>query len=262
MKRTFLIFAALFLSLLCRAQQYTGMSGLIHVPSADMYNSGDARIGAHYLNHHTLPSNAFTYVTKDDANNVIARDPYNSVDFYASLTPFSWMEIGYTIILRKRDRGMYGPGEIGYNCKDQFFSLKFRPLKEGRWWPSVAIGANDPISSFKGKIRFDGSNPANQFFGNYYLALTKHFTVHNQEFGATLAYRHFFKSYNRRWNGIVGGVTYRPSFFKQGRAIVEWTGKEVNIGVDCVLFKHLMIQASLLNAKYFSGGLCYTVNLF
>ena len=32
------------------AQQYTGMSGLIHVPSADMDDAGAARVGIHFLN--------------------------------------------------------------------------------------------------------------------------------------------------------------------------------------------------------------------
>lgn len=42
----FLFFFLMGFSSVC-AQQYTGMSGLIHVPSADMDEVGVARIGAH-----------------------------------------------------------------------------------------------------------------------------------------------------------------------------------------------------------------------
>ena len=43
------------------AQQYTGISGLIHVPSADMRHEGDACIGIHNLNKNMLPDVGFTY---------------------------------------------------------------------------------------------------------------------------------------------------------------------------------------------------------
>lgn len=40
---------ALLFSVPAVAQQYTGMSGLIHVPSADMGEEGEARAGVHFL---------------------------------------------------------------------------------------------------------------------------------------------------------------------------------------------------------------------
>ena len=41
----------------------------------------------------------------------------------------------------------------------------------------------------------------------------------------------------------------------------EYTGQNVNIGADCLLFKHFRIQTSLQSMKYFSGGLCFQLNL-
>ena len=50
MKRIFFLFA---LCALCafasRAQQYTGMSGMLHIPSAEMHDEGDARIWSYTI---------------------------------------------------------------------------------------------------------------------------------------------------------------------------------------------------------------------
>lgn len=64
------------------------------------------------------------------------------------------------------------------------------------------------------------------------------------------------------WNGVVGGITYRPSFARNLRAIAEYTGNEINVGADYLLWKHLFLQATLQDGKYFSGGVCFCVNLF
>ena len=102
----------------------------------------------------------------------------------------------------------------------------------------------------------------NQIFGNVYVAATKHLDIEGHCIGFHLAYRKWKRSCNRKWNGPVGGITFRPSFLKSLRAIAEYTGNEVNIGADCLLWKHLLLQASLQNGKYFSGGVCLQMNLF
>ena len=251
MRKLYLIFCFIHLSVCAFSQQYTGMNGLIHVPSADMDQAGDFRIGTHYLNKHFLPDEAFDYDGK-----------YHSWDFYASITPFSWIEIGYTFTLRKGNRGDWGPDDIGYHRKDQYFSLKLRPLEEkkGKWWPGIAIGTNDPYTG--GDKGQEQEKNRNQIFGNYYAAMTKHIWFGQHVFGAHLAYRRYRRSYNDKWNGIVGGITYQPGFAPNLRTIAEYTGHEVNIGADCLLWKYLLIQASLQKCRYFSGGICFQMNLF
>ena len=77
----------------------------------------------------------------------------------------------------------------------------------------------------------------------------------------TLAYRHYLRGYNAKWNGVVGGITFRPSFFPQGRAIVEYTGNEFLIGMDALLWRHLRLQVSVKDFKYVNAGLAFQVNL-
>lgn len=229
-----------------RGQQYTGISGLIHVPSAEMRHEGDACFGIHYLNKNMLPDVGFLY------NN----EKYNTYDYYLSITPYKWIELSY-ICTKRMD---VVDGEPVYKRKDRNFSMKIRPLQEGKYWPAVAIGCNDVGSSVASIITRNNQN-VQLYFQNYFLATTKHFNIGGNELGVTLAYRYYTRDYNAKWNGIVGGVTFRPSFFPQARAIAEWTGNEFQVGVDALLFRHLFIQASLKDFKYPNVGLCFQMNL-
>lgn len=250
MKRHFFLSIAILtlamIPLAGKAQQYTGISGLLHVPSADMHHEGDACIGIHYLNKNMLPDVGFLY------NN----EKYNTFDYYLSITPYSWIELSY-VCTKRMDMV---DGEPVYKRKDRNFSMKIRPLQEGKYWPAIAIGCNDVASSVASIITSNNDN-VQLYFQNYYLATTKHFDLGGNELGVTLAYRYYTRDYNAKWNGIVGGVTFRPSFFPQARAIAEWTGNEFQIGIDALLFRHIFIQASLKDFKYPCVGLCFQTNL-
>lgn len=250
MKRHFFLSIAILtlamIPLAGKAQQYTGISGLLHVPSADMHHEGDACIGIHYLDKNMLPDVGFLY------NN----EKYNTYDYYLSITPYSWIELSY-VCTKRMDMVN---GEPVYKRKDRNFSMKIRPLQEGKYWPAVAIGCNDVASSVASIITSNNDN-VQLYFQNYYLATTKHLDLGGNELGVTLAYRYYTRDYNAKWNGIVGGVTFRPSFFPQARAIAEWTGNEFQIGIDALLFRHIFIQASLKDFKYPCVGLCFQTNL-
>ena len=206
------------------AQEYAGITGMVHVPTAEMASAGEARIGAYFLNWHSLPEQ-------------IGKREYNTFNHFLALTPFSWLELSYVCTLLKRD-------------KDADFNMKDR-------WPSVAIGMQDightPTNS---ELGVDGA-----YFQNIFLALTKHLRWKRHELGIHLAYRYYTSDYNAKWRGIAGGVSYRPAFARNLRAMVEYTGSDVNIGVDCQLWRHLFLQVSLLDGKHFSGGVSFKINL-
>ena len=235
------------LALVCRgrAQEYTGITGMIHVPTAEMAPEGDARIGGSFLNREFLPDGL-----------VVDGEKYHTFNYYLAITPFSWIELAYVETLLKSHKYDDPTEKVGYYMKDRHFAVKVRPLKEGKYWPAVAIGTQDPGRSVEDKT---GDYT---YFGNYYIAATKHWRPGGHELGFHLTYRHYRSDHNRKWNGLVGGVTYRPAFATNCRAMVEYTGNDVNVGVDCLLWKHLFIQAVLQNGKYFSGGLRFEMNLF
>lgn len=233
-----------------RAQEYIGTSGLVHVPSAEMLPAGTARIGAFFLNKEFLPDRISMREAGEDVGT-----KYHSYNHFLSVAPFSWIELAYTCTLEKGHRNVEENQPVGYYFKDRFFSIKLRPLKEGKWHPAIAIGTNDPIRHYN-----DHSDDS-KYFMNFYLAATKHIGIHGHEWGIHAAYRYYPSRYNKKWQGVVGGVTYRPSFARNLRGIVEYTGNNINVGADCYLWKLFFLQASLQDGKYFSGGIMLQVRL-
>ena len=77
--------------------------------------------------------------------------------------------------------------------KDRYFSVKLQPLKEGKWWPAIAIGANDPYGTdSKEGTGKEGESPQNgdgksQYFSNYYIAATKHIGLKGHSIGIHVA---------------------------------------------------------------------------
>lgn len=252
-KRTIMgILLGWLLSCSIQAQMYTGLSGLIHTPSAEMNQEGNARIGCYYLNSHFTPDNDGRYGFVYDGKK------YNTMDFYASITPFQWIELSYTFTLFKTL--LEGYDKPKYNQKDRYFSVKINPLKEGRYHPAIAIGSNDCIGSPTKRHGHGGSGAG--YFCNYYVVATKHFESYGHRFGVNVAYRYCPTVYSEKWEGVVGGLTYQPAFAPQLRAIVEYTGNEVNVGMEGLLWKHWLVQACLQDGKHFSGGICFQLNLF
>lgn len=245
MRRFSLLFILItLLSTSLRAQQYTGMEGLLHVPSGEMDSAGVARIGAHFICKDMLADRM-----------KIDGEKYNTATNYLSITPFSWIEIGYAYTLWKFHKNMNKKRQVGFYSKDRYFSLRIQPLKEGKYWPSVVLGGNDVWG------QKDGGESGSNFYRNFYIATTKHFDYNGWNIGTTLSYRKWKQDYFKKWNGVVGGVTVNPPFYKPLRVIAEWDGNEMNMGADCTLFKYFLLQASLLNMQHFCGGLCFRINL-
>ncbi len=246
MKKLLIIIYFVYIACGLQAQQYSGTTGLIHVPTAEMNQEGDARLGGHFLNKEMLPD--YRVFRFNDRK-------FHTFTHYLSITPFSWMEIAYTCTLFKTKEN--GSDVGGYGSKDRYFSLKLQPLREGKYWPAIAVGGNDFMDT-RSNMKGEGGEI---YFGNYYFAATKHVELKKTKIGVNVAYRHYLRSYNDRWAGIVGGITLRPTCYPNLRGIVEYNGEDINIGADCLLWRHLLMQVSLQGGKYISGGIAYQINL-
>lgn len=226
------------------AQQYTGMTGLLHVPSAEMDTIETLRLGVHAIPAEMMP---------DEMR--FEGEKYASSSWYVSAMPLKWLEAGYSFTLMKFHRNLNkNSDEVGFYSKDRYFSLRLRPLKEGRYWPSVVIGGNDVIG------QRDGDSES-FYFRNFYVAASKHIDLPFGVLGGHLAYRKWAKSFNNRWDGVVGGITLRPSIYSPLRAIAEYDGDGINIGADCVLFRYVQLQASLMKCRYLSAGAAVRIEL-
>lgn len=69
------------------AQFTTGVTGLLHMPSAEMQKDGTAVIGGNFLNKHNLPSDYWW--------------GYNTYNYFVNITFFSRVEIAYVMTLVK-----------------------------------------------------------------------------------------------------------------------------------------------------------------
>ena len=238
----------LLFSLLCwacltalQAQEYSGITGMIHMPTAEMATEGEARVGVFFLNREFLP---------DKIN--YQGQKYHTTNHFLAITPFPWIELAYICTLEKaKDNN----GDVGYNMKDRHFAVKVRPLKEGKWWPALAIGTQDPGRTI------EDAHGDYAYFQNFYVAASKHFMWKRHELGVHLAYRYYRSDFNVKWRGVAGGIAYRPAFAKNLRVMVEYTGDAVNIGAYCLLWRYFFLQTSLQNGKYFTGGLCFKISL-
>jgi len=210
--RKLLLITALLLAAtaLTRAQLYTGLEGLMHTPTAEMFARGSGRVGMSYL----------------DRDFVATRFGQECHAYSVAYTPLDWAEASFTGIVRKTGNTVY---------QDRMMSFKLRPLEEGKWWPAIVLGSNDPLTT----VHTSSDQDNNGHNANVFLAVSKHFFAKGQ-LGVHAGARYYIKKSNRKWNGIFAGVSYRPAPW--ARVMAEWDGNEVNVGADVKLFKFLHLQ--------------------
>ena len=255
MKRLVAISLFMFIVLCIRSQQYMGTSGLFHVPSADMDSSGVVKFGIYFIPKDIMPDHMTTLNEKDG-------EKFNSASYYLAISPFEWVELAVKGVLWRTHKNRNPELPVRYYGKDRHLSLRLRPLKEGKYWPSVVIGGDDIWGSDDEGITHSG------YFCNYYIATTKHFVFKGNMIGTHLTYRRWKQDYFQKFNGLTSGLTFQPTFYHPLRLVVEWTGNEVNAGADCRIplpfagsGTGLLLQAGLHGGRDFFGGICLAIDL-
>lgn len=226
----------IFLPFSSAAQEYNGLTGLLHVPSAEPDSSGTFRGGGAFLHRKFLPNKYY--------------GTYNTFGYYIAIAPWSWIEMSYACTLLRYKRS----GEMVTN-EDRHFNAKLTPLREGKWWPALAVGMDD--IGFRWKDQTDLNGNTNTYFQNIYIAASKHIDIKGYELGAHLSYRYYSSDKNSNRRGVAGGLTLRPDFYKPLRIIVEWDGAGVNAGADVLLWRHLFLQAALVHGTGFMACVAY-----
>lgn len=225
------------------AQAYHGITGLLQVPSAETDSAGTFHGGASFLDKRFTPAQLNR-----------GGEKYNTMGYTIGITGFSWFEASYSAALLYMHRNGIKGEPLGYYNEDRHVNVKLRPLKEGRWWPAVAIGCDD-VGRFKRS--FETNANGNNYFQNVYIAATKHFEIGGNELGTHLAYRYYPSNANKERRGVAGGLTIRPSFYRPLRIVAEWDGVGVNAGADVLFWQQLFIQACLVHGQGFTGGIGY-----
>jgi hypothetical protein len=236
------------------AQFTNGVTGLLHMPNAEMQKDGTFVVGGNFLNKHNLPSDYWW--------------GYDSYNYFVNITFLSRLEFSYVMTLVQGQDNHYHWPEFTYGKfvnQDRHFAARLQMVKEGEWWkymPSIVLGVNDPTTGAGGdywEMDVDGSR--NGFFNRWYIAMTRHFQTAYGELGVHAAYL-----YNKRTdyplNGPAFGVNFRPGFHKNLNLIAEYDAKTINVGATYSLWAdHFNFLVELQEGKYVSAGLVYKVNL-
>lgn len=251
------IFFSLIYTINGHAQLTDGMTGLLHMPNAEMQKQGTFMLGGNLLHYKQVP---FIYAT---------RYHYNTFNYFINFTVFPWLEVSYVCTLIKGNPyNKYWPQQTWrkFVNQDRHFAGKIRLMSEGSYWnymPSIVIGVSDPTTGQSGN---DYSNISvgdigNGYFNCWYVALSKHIDTKYGEAGI-----HFSYLYNKRrdnpLNGPAFGVNFRPNIHKNLNLIAEYDAKTINVGAIYSLWAdHFNFLFELQEGKYISAGLVYKVNL-
>lgn len=233
-KRVRILLLATFVSVGMQAQYSIGMSGMLNIGSAEMNETGTFMGGGNFIPRELLYKG-------------FAHDTGN---YFANITLFSFLELNYRGTLFKRS---YMGEKPKFNQQDRSVSAKIRPLKEGKYYPAIALGVNDP---FRDK--------GNNYFGSVYAAATKTLRIGNgHRLALTAGYYHPLKKekFLNTHDGVCGGVSYTPGFCKQLTLMAEYDSKKMNVGAAAKLWKHVSIHVFTSEFNCLSGGLRYECTL-
>ena len=256
LKKIFLIITLFLFCNISKAQLTDGMTGLLHMPTAEMQKDGTVMIGGNFLNKHNLPNNRWW--------------GYDTYNYFINITFLERIEISYicTLVQGKPGTGYHWP-EYTYGKfvnQDRHFAGKIQLIKEGEWWkhmPAFTIGVSDPTSGTGGdytNMAVEGNG--NGYFNRYFAAITKHLYFNNiGELGLHATYLKN-KRTDYPLNGWGWGVNFRPDFHKNLNVIIEHDTKTLNVGAIYSLWAdHFNFLFELQDGKYVSCGLVYKVNL-
>lgn len=216
------------------AQHSMGVTGLLNIPTADMQADGTFMVGANFLPDRMLP------------------DPwnYNTGNYFLNMTFLPCLEVGYRCTLMRLKTGKWN--------QDRSVSLRLRPLKEGRYWPSVVLGSNDALTT--GELNPLKKVESNRFFSSVYGVVTKHWMPGGHDLAVSLGWNIPFRKNNDR-DGVFGGMSYSPMFCRALSLMAEYDDKAVNMGISLRLFNHFTVHAFCYDLEAVSCGLRYELCL-
>ena len=221
-------FIALASSMKMQAQSVMGMNGLFYVPTAENVEGGKFMVGANYLPKEALPP----YFTQT----------YNSANYFVDINIFSFLEVCYRMTMIKGENGKL-------NQQDRSYTIKIRPISEGKYRPGLAIGITDPFN--------DGGVNS---YESYYGVLTKGFNLGNNVLSLSIgSYLNKKRDDLRKkdFGNVFYGLSFKPAFCKDIKLIGEYDSKVYNAGVEVTLLKHFNINAFLYDMKHLSAGIRY-----
>lgn len=244
MKYAYLTVLSLLLSLgtflKTQAQDMLGMTGGLNIPTTEMNPAGTFRGGVNFIGKGLITPEL-------KPNRDAWKFQYNTFIYYVDFTVFDWIEASFRETLLQNVR----KGKKALREQDRSISIKVRPLKEGKYWPAIAFGVNDPTS-------ITGHHP----YSSAWAVMSK--SVHSSAlmctFNANLGY---MKSWDNSvmYDGVVAGITYQPDWFPSARVTAEYDTQGWNVGAQALLWKHLGLYVFTREFSAFGAGIRYQTTI-
>lgn len=234
--RLMLLFAWLVVEPLS-AQYSMGVTGLLNIPTADMQADGTFMVGGNFL------PEALTPDTWD----------YDTGNYFVNITFLPFVEVAYRCTL------FHGEFKAGNKWQqDRSVSLRLRPLKEGKWWPSIVVGSNDVFTT--NQLNMFKDPGGTRYFSSVFGVATKHWCPSGHDLGFTFGGHIPFRkaSHNK---GVFGGIAYSPAFCRELSLMAEYDSDSMNLGAAARLFRHVSIHLFCYDFRAVSAGLRYEVKL-
>lgn len=229
LRRWAIICFVLGLAMKMQAQYSMGNTGLLNIPTADMQETGTFMGGGNYLPDGMTPFN------------------FNTGNYFVNITFLSFVELSYRCTLLKTRRY---DGKIGYYQQDRSMSAHIRPLKEGKYHPSIVIGMDDPFK-----------NSGTNYFATIYGAMTKSFSIaKGDRLALTAGYFIPLNDYSIK-DGPFGGISYSPTFCRELTFMAEYDSDGFNVGAVGRIWKHISLHVFTRDFNCISGGIRYECRL-
>lgn len=229
LKKTCVLLCMLCCIMKVHAQYSMGNTGLLNIPTADMQETGTFMGGGNYLPDGMTPFK------------------FNTGNYFANITFLSFVELSYRCTLLKTKRY---DGKKGYFQQDRSMTARIRPLKEGKYRPSIVVGVDDPFK-----------NTGTNYFATVYGTLTKGFSIaKGDRLALTAGYYVPLNDYSIN-DGVFGGVSYSPAFCRELTFMAEYDAKGFNVGAAAKLWKHISLHVFTREFNCISGGIRYECKL-
>lgn len=217
------IFVFIILSVVTsQSQSLNSLSGYFNIPTAEINNDGRVVAGAFYIPYKYSQEKGFD------------RD---AIGYFGALSYFPFLEMSL------RFTKLLGPN---YALGDRMLSLKLRFISEGKYFPSLAIGAQD---------FFHSTEAITNRYNSLYLVITKNILIGNviNNISLTAGYgSDIMKANGYEYIGFFGGVSL--NILDHLEFMFENDARFYNVGARIKLFEHVFLLGGYRDLKYFSGG--------
>jgi len=238
MKKAVLIVFLSLIGYIGSAQSIVGTNGQFFIPTAEMHPDRTLVLGAGYI-----PTGYFQRYNRKV-------NPGMPTFVTVSLLPFVEVMFRYTheLNMRVNPQTEYYP--------DRMFAGRIRLLKESKYIPALAVGANDFTKAL-------GLSTASTNYSATYIVGTKSFVFNALTLSTSLGYGMDVLDLNRYdFLGAFGGVELSHKRFASSTVALEYDTRNLHLSVGHTFFDRLVLKAGLWDLKKPAAMIAYKYQIW